>query len=147
MKIDTRDFGKIEIDENETIEFRSAIYGFEQAKHFALLSDDSIGGVFLWLQSVEYPEVRFILVDPNVVTTPYMPQLAQQTRELLEFQEEDTPVFFAIAVIPEEFAKTTVNLKSPIVINSRTKRAAQVILDEDYPIRALLLQSEEGKTC
>ena len=41
----------------------------------------------------------------------------------------------SIAVVPEDYKKTTVNMKCPIVINSDENLAAQVILPEKYEIR------------
>jgi flagellar assembly factor FliW len=47
-------------------------------------------------------------------------------------------------VLREEFANSTINLKSPVLIDSETRYAAQVILEEDYPIRAPLMPQEGG---
>lgn len=147
MKIDTRDFGQVEIDEVETIEFCAPIYGFEHTRRFVILTDKTLGNMFLWLQSLDDAQVRFILVDPNVASPGYRPQIADSVRDLLELDPEQEPLFLVIAVIPQEFSKTTVNLKSPIIINSRKRRAAQVILDEDYPVREPLIKSGGGGQC
>ena len=40
-----------------------------------------------------------------------------------------------ITVIPEDLRRSTVNLKSPVIVNPSSMVAAQVILDEDLPIR------------
>ena len=42
MKIETRDFGEMEIDPEEVVEFLSPIYGFENLRRFVLLYDDKI---------------------------------------------------------------------------------------------------------
>ena len=52
MKIETRDFGEMEIDPKEVVEFLSPIYGFENLRRFVLLYDDNIPP-FTWLQSIE----------------------------------------------------------------------------------------------
>lgn len=145
MKIETRDFGEIEIDPEEVLEFRSPIFGFENLKRFALLYDDSVQGPFAFLQSLEEPKVCFILVDPTVAEARYAPVLPAETQKLLGFSEGEQAVWRAITVIPQNFADATVNLKSPIVINPSQKCAAQVILDADYPLRARLMG--EGAAC
>lgn len=148
MKINTRDFGVLEINAQEVIEFRLPIYGFEQLKRFVLLYDDTIPGPFSWLQSIEDEKACFILVDPCVVMPDYCPVLGPQTEKLLGTNTQGGYVFRTIAVIPEHFQDTTINLKSPIVINAEAKCAAQVILDEDYPVRACLVTQDAGeKTC
>lgn len=144
MTIQTRDFGKMELDEAQLLEFVSPIFGFESLTRFALLSDDDTGGELMWLQSVEDSEVCFILLDPEEVGLDYAPQMNADVVELLGGQ---MPALRLIAVVPEDFRQTTVNLKSPIVINPTSRKAAQVLLEADYPIRLALFDSEEGKKC
>lgn len=143
--IDTRDFGRMELDESEFIDFRSPIYGYEQLKRFALLSDDEAGEGLVWLQSVDRPEVCFILLDPEALGLEYEPALPEETSGLLAL--EGDPVYQLIAVVPQDFKDTTVNLKSPIVINPANRFAAQVILEADYPIRMPLFAGKEGEGC
>jgi flagellar assembly factor FliW len=51
-------------------------------------------------------------------------------------------------VIGETFRNSTVNLKSPIIINHKTNLAVQVILDQDYPIRqSIFSQGERDGLC
>lgn len=145
MTIDTRDFGRMELDENEFIVFRSPIYGYEHLKQFALLSDDEAGEGLMWLQSVEQPDVCFILLDPEAVGMEYTPEIPAEMRDLLAL--DGAPVFRLIAVVPADFMDTTVNLKSPIVINVEKRYAAQVILEEDYPIRMPLFAGKEDDGC
>ena len=55
------------------------------------------------------------------------PKTAQQLSEQL--------LVLAIARVPEDYKDTTVNLKSPIVINIAENIGTQVILPTDYPFR------------
>lgn len=140
MEIETRDFGTLDIDEQEIIEFKRPIYGFDEYTKFVLLCDPEIGEHFTWLQSIEQPHLCFILVDPTVVPVTYSIEVPQEAVELLG---EGDFVCWNIAVIPEDFKNATVNLKSPILINPQTHQAAQVILEQDYPIRAPMMHPSE----
>ena len=51
-----------------------------------------------------------------------------------------------IARVPEDYKETTVNLKSPIVINMDTKKAAQVILPKNYPYRQPIFKNNTNET-
>lgn len=144
MQIETRDFGGMEIDPNEIIRFQEPVYGFEELTEYVLLSDDEAGDGIMWLQSVEKPEVCFVIIDPEMVGTEYKPEIPQATLEQLEVGE--MLVVRLIAVVPDNFHDTTVNLKSPVLINPEKKCAAQVILEADYPIRMRLF-GEEGEQC
>lgn len=145
MKIDTRNFGEVEVDLGEVIHFSQPIYGFEALRDYVLLYDDSVGNCFIWLQSVDSKDVCFILLDPGALAWDYDPTLPGESAELLELTSAQEAVIRLIAVIPEDFREATVNLKSPIVINTLRHLAAQVMLEEEYPIRAPLVPGREGE--
>lgn len=142
MKIRTRDFGEVEIVSEEVITFRQPIYGFEQLSRYVLLSDELTEGQFMWLQSTEDERICFIVADPQLLVKKYHPSVTEEIKRLIELNAESEMTCRVIVVIPEEFKKATVNLKSPIIINNRNKCAAQIILEEDYPIREYLLSAE-----
>lgn len=123
----------MELDESAVVEFRSPIFGFDHLQKYVLLSDDEMGPGLIWLQSLDDPGVCFILLDPEEIGLEYTPEIGGDVAQMLEIEE--APVVRVIAVVPQDFKKTTVNLKSPIIINQGKKWAAQVILDADYPIK------------
>lgn len=132
MKIKTRDFGDIEICDSEIVTFLQPVFGFEGSSRYVFLHDDEISDQFVWLQSVDEEAVRFIMVDPATVSDSYRPKLSPETMRMLG---EEEYMCWLIAVIPADFKKATVNLKSPVVVNPSRMVAAQVILEEDFPIR------------
>lgn len=140
MKLNTRDFGEIEIDEKDLITFTSPIYGFEHYKRFAFLYHKEISEHFIWLQSVEEQALCFLLVEPELVSDHYRPKLPGEATRLIG---EGDCMCWLMASIREPFAKSTVNLKSPIVVNPQRHLAAQFILEEDFPIRYPLFREEK----
>ena len=48
MKIETRDFGTIEIGEEKIYHFTQPLFGFEQYTDFVVLHDEEIGGSIVW---------------------------------------------------------------------------------------------------
>lgn len=144
MVIETRDFGQMELNEEAVIDFVSPIYGFEDFRRYVLLSDDEVGAGLIWMQAVDEKDVCFILLDTEEVGINYIPELPGDIVELLELDEGQHPIVRVIAVVPEDFKKTRVNLKSPIIINPNNRKAAQVILEAEYPIRMQLFEQEAG---
>lgn len=144
MKIETRDFGNMELDENALVEFQLPVFGFEGLHRYVLLSDDETGPGLLWLQSLEKQDVCFVLLDPEELGLEYSPEIDRGVADLLKL--EGAPIVRVVAVVPDDFRDATVNLKSPIIINPKNKWAAQVILDADYPIRMPLFD-KEAKGC
>ncbi|MEG0752615.1 MAG: flagellar assembly protein FliW [Angelakisella sp.] len=148
MKIETRYFGSVEIDPQEIVHFVQPIYGFEKLTDYVLLSDSTVGDCFLWLQSVTEKEVCFILLDPAVLSYDYAPAFSSDMLKLLGNLRAEDAVVRLVTVIHEDFTASTVNLKCPIVINTTEHCAAQIMLEEDYPIRAPMVQSgKEESPC
>ena len=146
MKIKTKFFGEIDIDEDQIILFPFGIYGFEDYNRFVILHDEEDGGgIFRWLQCADEEGLCFTVMNPNIILGEYSPKLPENTLKKLGVNEngdsvdsedsEDSEdlIYLVITVLYEEIEKSTVNLLSPIVINSKNKVAAQVILESYEP--------------
>ncbi len=147
MTIETRDFGKIDISEDGILTFELPILGFEAQKQFVILYDDELGDALGWLQSVDDKDVCFIIMDPHTVFDGYAPKIAPDILSKLKLAAQADAVFRSLVVVPAQTGIATVNLKSPLVINPAKKLAAQVVLDQDYPVRASLNNTGEGLSC
>ncbi|HWP51920.1 MAG TPA: flagellar assembly protein FliW [Clostridia bacterium] len=147
MTIETRDFGKIDISEDGILTFKLPILGFEAQKQFVILYDDELGDALGWLQSVEDKDICFIIIDPHTIFNTYTPNVAPGTLARLGLTTQEDAVFRSLVVVPAPTGEATVNLKSPLVINPTKKLAAQVVLDQDYSVRALLNNTGEGMLC
>lgn len=138
MKIETRDFGIIDVNEGNVITFKQPMYGFDEYRKFALLHNEEFGDQFLWLQSLEEKGLCFILIDPCAAVPDYVPEIDEATEKLIG-SAEDCACWVTIA-IPDDFRKSTINLKSPVIINLKTQSAVQIILEQDFPVRYPLMQ-------
>ncbi len=120
-------------DEKIVIHFEDGIYGFEDVKDFVLLEK---GGNVIWsLQAADGGFPSLTVVDPFVVTRDYRPVLTEADRESLGGPDDDL-CFLAVAVLRRNLSESAVNLKSPIVINARTRQGRQIIMENsDYPVR------------
>ncbi len=83
------------------------------------------------------PAVRLYVVDPAAVVADYAPVLTDAQVDELELAGPDEARLLLVAQLTDE--GIGVNLLAPVVVNRRTDRAAQVILEgQDLPVRALL---------
>lgn len=137
MKIYTRDFGEVDVAEEDIITFVQPIYGFETLSKYVFLYDQNNSHI-VWLQSAEEKDICFILIDPAIVDPGYKPDLPPSIENQLG---KGGFMLWLVTVIAAEFLDSTVNMKSPIVVNPATKRAMQLILEEDLPIRGPLLKN------
>ncbi len=138
MKVNTKIFGEVDIADEKIIEFAGGIIGFPELTKFALIHDEEKGvGVGMrWLQSMQEPGFAMPVMDPLVVKTDYNPEVEDELlKELGELNEENLLVLVTVTV-PSDLTKMSVNLKGPIVINSQTRKACQVIVEgTDYVVK------------
>ena len=142
MIISTKDLGNVEISEEDIITFPHGLYGFKEFHRFILLSDNNKNNPFIWLQSVDSREPRFVVIDPFRVFENYNVSV-NSVQSCISLGKESDLRLLAITTVTAGTKEIYVNLKCPIVINARENIADQVILDnEDYPLRYYLLKRE-----
>lgn len=137
MKIETRLFGTIDVAEDKIIHFPEGIIGFPDCKDFTLIFDEEKGNKksISWLQSIDEPVFALPVMDPLRVKEDYNPMVEDELLTSLgELNEMNTFILVTVTV-PEQIENMSVNLQAPIVINSDTRKASQVIVSEDYPVK------------
>ena len=74
MDLLTTQFGKIQIDEENILEFRDGLAGFEEYKRFIIVSDKDLYPIF-WLVSIDEPSLEFPIVNPFLFIPDYNPDI------------------------------------------------------------------------
>lgn len=129
---------EFDLNAEDVINFPEGVFGFENEHEFVILQDDENPYIMI-LQSVNDVYPSFIVVDPFEVLDKYEPAVSNQD---LQFFGDDAELkYLLIAVFASNLADSVINLKCPIVIDTKTKKAKQVILENDYPIRQQLFVS------
>lgn len=136
MVVHTKEHGDLEVDEKELLQFPHGLYGFEDFKRFVLLEGGK-QSPFMWLQCADSREPRFVVTDPNRFVSGYRVPPAEAA-PLVGLESEGSLRILAITTVTAGAKEVYVNLKCPIVVNLRDHVAAQVILDEEYPLRFYL---------
>ena len=143
MKIQTKRFAALEIDENKIILMQKGILGFEDYKRFFLLMP-SAGEPLMWLQAVDEPALAFVVANPCVIKGDYEPAIMENDLELLDIKRGEDIVLLAIVTVHSQPLRVTANLRAPILINAVNRKANQIVLDEPtYPIQYLVLESQQ----
>jgi len=135
MTLNTKHFGELKIEEEKILTFEEGILGFEDKKKYILLSNEE-KSAFFWLQSIEDEGLAFAIVNPFMFYPEYTPEIPDTVLEAIgELKQEDLGVY-TILVIPENQEEMTTNLKAPIVINTKTQKGAQAVVENaEYDIR------------
>lgn len=141
MKLDSLHFGSIDIEESEILSFPEGLPGFEETRQFTLLGKDDNDIAFFWLQSVDKPEVCFVVTDPFAVYNDYNVDIDDEEIKILRIENNDSVLVLSIVVIPENIHETRVNLKAPLLINLEKRLGKQVIQKNDqFPVKYYLSQ-------
>lgn len=115
--------------------------GFPQLTRFVLVrvgADGDGADVLLYeLRSLERPEVRFLVAVPTPFFPDYGIELDETACTELDLLDAGDALVFVVLTVDPETGGATANLLAPVVVNVRTRRAAQVILSgSDWPVRA-----------
>jgi flagellar assembly factor FliW len=120
------------------IEFTRGLLGFAKYTKYVLIqpSDD---GYFYWLQSIEAPELAFVVTDPSLFVQGYeVPLKAEQMNELGIENAEDAQVF---VIVNKRGSALTGNLQGPLVVHTARRIGEQLVLsDRRFNTRVPLLE-------
>ena len=118
--------------------FRPGLLGFSSFRQFVLLQPND-EGAFFWLQSVESPELAFVVTDPSQWVPEYEATIRREQMEELQLGRLDDAQVF---VIVNKYDRTlTANLQGPIVINVNNREAMQLVLaDKRWSTRHEIVQ-------
>lgn len=139
MKLSTKHFGEIEVSRDKIITFSQGLIAFEEKKQFLIINNEEENLPFVWLQSVDDPNLTFVIMNPFIFKKDYDFKLSQEIVEELDIKEEKDVAVFSIVVVPADINKMTANLLAPLVINERNKKGKQVVLnDKRYTTKHLI---------
>ncbi len=144
MEIESRPYGRITIDERQKVLFPGGVYGFETLTEFALL--DAHKKPFYWLQSLQKPEIAFVLMNPYLFRPDYLLDIPEEDLEKIGNPDDDSILVFAILTIPGDGGEVTANLQGPLVINRKARTGIQSIsLNPRWHTRHAILQEMAQK--
>lgn len=143
MKLLTTRFGEIEISESSIFELTVPILGYENEKEFTILEHKE-NSKFRWLQSINNPELAFVVTVPGLFGLDYTFELPEDTQEELEIKDADDILALNIVCIPKDNPKaSTINLLAPLIFNLNNHNGSQVILTKtDFKVNEPLLKEE-----
>jgi flagellar assembly factor FliW len=135
MFLETRQFGSIEITEDDIIRFPRGILGFEELEHYVII-DHADSQPFRWLQCVEAPDLAFVVVNPVIFFPNYRVEVhAKEVADIGVNDPHDVEVL-VIITIPSQIEQMAANLQGPILINATNRTAKQLVLtNSEYSVQ------------
>ena len=144
MIIQTRAFGKVEIDDGRVMKFIGPMLGFDGADQYVLmdLNPDSPLKV---LQLAGNPDVCFLVTDPALFFPDYKVNLTAAQVADLGLDDPAQAAVMVVITVSDGGRRLTANLLGPVVVNTKTFVGKQVVLsgtgykvDEPLPIESTL---------
>lgn len=111
------------------IELAQPLPGFPGLERFALVQVDD-DGMLCSLTSLDEPGLRFLVVPPAPFFPDYSPEVDEAVLTDLRSSSIEDLVVLCVLTAGESLASTTANLAAPVVLDTSTRRAVQVVLDD-----------------
>lgn len=138
MLVNTTRFGKIEVDEQRLISFPKGLLGFTKFTSYVLIEPGK-ESYFFWLQSVEAPDLAFVVTDPSLFVPSYrVPIKTDQMSEIGLSSIEEAQVF---VIVNKRDTVLTGNLQGPLIVNVKDMLGQQLVLsDRRFTTRVPLIE-------
>ena len=128
MKVNTKAFGLIEVEERQKVIFSQGLFGFDDYKEYVLL--DAEHQPFFWLQSVNDQEIAFVLINPFLFRPDYEVNITNEELAEIGITSPENALIFVIVTIPQDGGPMTANLQGPLVINKDKMSGMQAVLSD-----------------
>lgn len=135
VRVKTRRFGEVEIDEDTIFHFPHGLLGMEALHRWCLLHHEEVTHLD-WLQAVDDPELSLLLVNPDDLFSDFDVTVESDDIAPLNLAEEKAysgtpPVVMRVVMRPDEEGHFVVNVRAPILFNLDNRRGMQLALEKD----------------
>ncbi|MBF0423198.1 MAG: flagellar assembly protein FliW [Magnetococcales bacterium] len=134
-------FGTLSIDPDDVIRLEDGLLGFPMSRRYVMFpySDDSS---FFWLQSVDEPEISFIVVNPFDFFSDLEFEVSDADAGSIGLEKLEDVEMFTLVTIPEGHPEEMrTNLAGPVIVNVSTRKGKQILLSQ-YSARQPLIPQE-----
>ncbi len=139
MLIQTSRFGSIEVEDGKIMHFKDGLLGFPTSQRFALVQTTT-DPVFFWMQSVDQPDLAFVVCDPLTFVPDY--QVPIRKDDVVNLGLHDMTDCQVLVIVNKVNGELTANLLGPIVVGAHSLVAKQLVLsDKRYATRHRLLET------
>jgi flagellar assembly factor FliW len=135
MKLNTKYHGEREFNSEDIITFNKGLPGFEELRKFILFSVEE-NEMFSILHSIEDEAIGLIVTSPFNKFKDYEFNISDEKMAELKITSEREILVINTVTLHSNVENITINLKAPIIINTKAGLGEQIILDnEKYLIK------------
>lgn len=141
MQVQSTRFGPFEVEDSRALNFSQSLLGFPDSSTYVVVEVEDTP--YIWLQSADEPDVAFLATSPFLFFPNYDLVLGDEEQERLGVDDVSQVEVLALLTVHragETPEVITANLLGPIVINTESRQALQLVLDNpDYSTRVPLV--------
>ena len=142
MKVHGTRFGSLTFKEEDLLCFDEGLMGFPMSTRY-LLFPYAENSTFFWLQSIDEPEIAFIVINPFEFFSNLDFTISDEDAQSLDLvRKEDVEVFSLVNVPDGEPEAARTNLAGPVIVNAINRRGKQILVKE-YSSRQPLIPEEK----
>jgi flagellar assembly factor FliW len=121
--------------DEDVLVFPRGIPAFEKHHNWILAGEED--NAIKWLQNIEDGDLALPVTTPDAVMPDYNAKIPEDELDMVGSRDFADLALLIVVSIPELAPwNMTANLRAPILVNMKSRRAVQVIvLNEEYPIR------------
>ena len=117
--------------EGAGIHFPNGLIGFPDL-HFFNILEPSDSYPLKFLQPLDRDDVSFICIDVAAIKPDYEVTLNDEDAQALAIKTPADAMVLALVVIPEDPRQMTANLAGPLLINLKTRKGRQIVLNTEH---------------
>ena len=137
-QLETPALGLVQYTEEQCFHCPTGVLGFPEQTAYILLDDPKVQP-FRYLQSIELPELSFLIIDPCLIYPQHTLQIGRAEVSELQLDNNDSNAIYVIASIQKSPQDTTLNFRGPLIFNLSKNLFIQVI-DESQELKVPLFQ-------
>lgn len=127
VSFQTSRFGSLQVENDKIIHFPNGLLGFPEVKRYVLM--DYKDTPLKWFQSVDEPDVAFIVAEPGIVLPGFKVEIDAVTKQTLQLERDEDLV--VLVVLRVEGDRVIANLKGPLMINSKLMLGVQAVVNKN----------------
>lgn len=131
MLVQSSRFGEFEVEASRTLKFSQNLLGFPESNTYVVIEVEE--SPYIWLQSVEEPDVAFLATSPFLFFPEYDLVLGDEEQSTLGVEDPSQVEVLALLTVhrsdEDALEQITANLLGPIIVNTESREALQLVLD------------------
>lgn len=128
IRIQTKAYGPLDVDERQILHFPEGLLGFEKFKDYALL--DAAQKPFFYLQSMDVSELAFVLIDPFLFRPDYSVDADDALLSSVGIERPEDALVLSIVTVPADGSPITANLMGPLIVDRASRRGVQAVMTD-----------------